>query len=298
MKRIVIVDLAGGIGNQIFLFEMANFISRIDNRVILINKSHIDKKHSNGNSTIEDFILPVHAKFFNLYNVIRIFYVKLGLVLKILNQFKQSIFLVLDESYNLGSSADIRNIVLQRNPKIILVTGFWQNFSYWHDDFDYKLKVEGSRYKELLNRLSTENPVVVHYRIGRINGAWENPWGALSPKYVIESLNSLEKEDKNFRPIWIFSNDINEAKNLFSTTNFAPSNTVFVDDSELRPSEIILLLSKSWALICSNSTFSIVAAKIGKVPNVTVPSNLSRTRQSNILFPVSWHKVTSEWLDA
>ncbi len=43
MRKIVIVDLAGGIGNQIFLIEIANFISSIDNRIIMVNKSNRQK---------------------------------------------------------------------------------------------------------------------------------------------------------------------------------------------------------------------------------------------------------------
>jgi hypothetical protein len=39
MKKIVIVNLAGGLGNQIFLFEAARFIASINNGKILINKT-------------------------------------------------------------------------------------------------------------------------------------------------------------------------------------------------------------------------------------------------------------------
>ena len=39
MKRIIILDLAGGLGNQIFLFEIANFIGSIGDSVIFINKT-------------------------------------------------------------------------------------------------------------------------------------------------------------------------------------------------------------------------------------------------------------------
>ena len=298
MKKIVIVDLAGGIGNQIFLFEIANFIGSIDNRLILMNKSIMDKTHSNGNSTIEDFNFPLHVRFFTLNKVIRKCYLKFGLFLKKYNRFRQSFFLVLDESYNLGRSADIRDIILNRNPKIILITGFWQNFAYWNNDFQYNLKIESTKYKQLSTRLSTEDPIVIHYRLGRIDGMLENPWGALSPNFLINSLRSLKINSENLKPVWIFSNDLNEAKKLLGTIDTVPYDIFLIDDSELRPSEIILLFSKSTTLICSNSTFSIVAARIGNVENVIVPSDLSNNVRGRISLPTSWKTVTSEWLDA
>lgn len=298
MRRVVIVDLAGGIGNQIFLFQMANFVGAIDNRVILVNKTSIDKKHSNGNSTIEDFIFPFQVKFFNLNKVQKKFYIKFGLMLKKLNKFRQSFVFVLDDSYHLEGSSKIKDIILQRKPKIILITGFWQNFSFWNDNFKYRLKIESPKYKKFLNDLQRKNPIVFHYRLGRVEGGWENPWGALSPKFLLESLSVLKIDDKNSRPIWIFSNDLMSAKDLFNAFRFAPYNIFFIDDNDFRPSEVVSLLSKSRTLVCSNSTFSIVAAKMGNVENVIVPSDLSKNFQHDMKFPVSWHKVTPEWLDA
>ena len=66
MKRVVLVDLAGGIGNQVFLFQAANYVASGYKNLILVNTSSIDKNHSGGKSTIADFIFPRNVKFFKL----------------------------------------------------------------------------------------------------------------------------------------------------------------------------------------------------------------------------------------
>jgi hypothetical protein len=62
------------------------------------------------------------------------------------------------------------------------------------------------------------------------------------------------------------------------------------------PSEIMLLFSKANFLICSNSTFSIVAAKIGAVKNVIAPLDLSQNRHENFELPADWKRIPSVWL--
>ena len=73
-------------------------------------------------------------------------------------------------------------------------------------------------------------------------------------------------------------------------------NIRFIDDSGMSPAEIIMLFSKSQFLICSNSTFSIAAAKIGNVPNVVVPSDLAKNSSGNSLTLNKWVRVNSAWL--
>lgn len=86
-----------------------------------------------------------------------------------------------------------------------------------------------------------------------------------------------------------FSNNIDLARCLLKDhTDSEHCNVRFIDDSGMSPAEVIMLFSKSQFLICSNSTFSIVAAKIGNVPNVVVPSDLSKNSSGNILTSNKW----------
>lgn len=297
MKRIIIVDLAGGLGNHIFLFEIANFIGTIGDSVIFINKTEIDRKHSSGKSTIEDFLLPDKVKFFKFNRLINKLYFRFKIFLKKFNSYKQSQSLILDENYNTNDRNKIYDLVSKRNPKLVIISGYWQNFAYWNDDFKYKLKSDGLKFRELLIELESINPIIFHYRLGKFKNSWEHSWGALSPKFLIDALNTLKPNNTSSKIIWVFSNDLLEAKKLIGTIDISPYKIFYIDDLALLPSELMLLFSKAKILICSNSTFSIVAAKIGSIKNVIVPSELSKNSNSSLELPLEWNKVTSVWLN-
>ena len=70
----------------------------------------------------------------------------------------------------------------------------------------------------------------------------------------------------------------------------------FIDDASLSAAEVLKLFSQAQFLICSNSTFSLIAAKIGNVPNVVVPSELSKNSEVRISLPPDWIRVKSLWL--
>ena len=76
--------------------------------------------------------------------------------------------------------------------------------------------------------------------------------------------------------MWVFSNDLPEARNLTAFVNYSPYELVCIDDFELSPTELLMLILISKTLICSNSTFSTLAARIGNVKSVLVPAELSR----------------------
>lgn len=298
MKKIVIVDLAGGLGNQIFLFEVANFVASLHGRLILLNESNIDKKHSHGNSRLDSFKYPRHIKSFKLTKFASKVYIKFHRLFKKTNYWNQSFLLLLDESYNSWNKKALRKFILDRNPKIIIINGFWQDFSYWDGNFVYTLKYEGVKFKGLLNTMKESEPIIFHYRLGVINNQWEHSFGALSPQFLIDSLSVIDLDlDKKSKDIWIFSNDIMHAKQLLASEQFSLHNIVFIDDSEISPAELILLFSSSKILICSNSTFSFAAAKIGAVPKVIIPKVSSKNGHKNLPKIPNWIEIKSSWLN-
>jgi len=298
MKKLLIVDLAGGLGNQIFLNEMAKYVASVDDRIIVFNKSFMDSYHSDGKSTIEDFSSIFDIKYVNLGYLAKKFYVRIMSFLSHMNKYNKSIYFVLNESYNGISKDRITKIILENRPLIIFLNGFWQNFDYWNEPPILNLKNPSVRFNELSKKLAEDSPVIFHYRLGRINDNWEHGWGALSPQFLINSLKIIENNTGNDKKvIWVFSNDIKEASKLITEIEDGRHKILYIDDSGLSPAELMKLLSQSKYLICSNSTFSILAAKIGKIENVVVPNILSKNSQVNLEIPHHWKKIESIWLD-
>jgi len=297
VARVVLVDLAGGLGNQIFLFQAAKFVASVKNSIILVNKSNQDKHHSNGKSSIDEFLFPKTVKFFSLFSSFNKMYISIRNFLRKYNNSNQSLFFILDESYALYERDVIYRLILKKNPSLIIVTGFWQNFEYWDSNFQYTLKSEGKRFLELYNEVKVKDPVFFHYRLGRLNNRWEHGWGALNPIFLSKALAILNRDDNELKMVWIFSNDLPEARKLTESLICLPYQFRYIDDSELSPAELLVLFSISKTLICSNSTFSILAAKIGNVASVVVPSDLSKNGHKSFALPDEWRKVSSIWLD-
>jgi hypothetical protein len=296
--KYVFLELSGGLGNQVFLYETAKHIASVDGRTIILNKFHIDKKHSQGRSTIENFITAENVKYAKRIIIISKILIYTKKYLKYLNKFKQNIIFILGENENEFHKDSLRELILQRRPKIIFIYGFRQDFELWPEKVEYSLMNKSKTYSELSEKSFDLNPIIVHYRLGRINNNWEHSWGALSPQFILNSLN-LFKSVSNIenQKIWIFSNDLSHAKELFLKFNsFENYDIDFIDDYSMSAAEVMKLFSKSRFLICSNSTFSLVAAKIGNVPNVIVPAELSKNYGVIIPFPTNWIPVESVWL--
>lgn len=296
MKKLLIVDLAGGLGNQVFLFETAISLAAINNSIILVNKTNVDKFHSAGKSVIEDFIFPRNVKFFQLNPLLNKVYLRLKKILQLLNNYEQSLSFVLHEDFSSNGFTEIEKVLLQRNPRFIIISGFWQNFAFWDRKFQFELRSESELFRNLAVDLTKKNPIIFHYRLGKINNKWEHGWGALSPRFLETALAVLSKNNVESKIVWVFSNDLTEAKKLIQPLDCSPYEVSYIDDSNILPSEVMLLFSKANFLICSNSTFSIVAAKIGAVKNVIAPLDLSKNGHKNFELPVHWKRIPSAWL--
>ena len=298
-KSYIVVELAGGLGNQIFLLEMAKYLSLLNGSKVLVNLSHIDSKQFNGKSTIEDLQFEKNIKLFR-YNPI---FKKLSdyskKYLAILNKIKQNLILILDESEFASGNIALEKMIINRKPKFILIFGFWQNFTYWQSEAKYVLKNPSQKYLDACELLKLQKPIVFHYRIGNYGTKWEYQWGILGPNYLKNCLDYFNLDLKeNTKVVWIFSDDPNNAQEFLRSVQM-PKNFVimYFCDTDMSPAEIFMLFSQSSYIICGNSTFSIAAAKIGNVENVIIPDALSKYETISMLFPNNWIRIKSVWLD-
>jgi len=298
-KSYIIVELAGGLGNQIFLLEMAKYLASLNGSKVLVNLSHIDSKQFNGKSTIEDLQFEKNIKLFRYNRILKKLSDYSKKYLSIVNKIKQNIILVLDESEFTSGNNSLEKIVIARKPRLIIIFGFWQDFTYWQSEPKYVLKNPSQKYLDACKLMKLQQPIVFHYRIGSYGTKWEYQWGILSPDYLKNCLNYFNSDIKeNTKVVWIFSDNPNNAQEFLRGVQM-PKNFVisFFDDTNMSPAEIFMLISQSSYMICSNSTFSIAAARIGNVENVIIPDALSKYGTVSMCIPNSWVRIKSVWLD-
>ena len=297
--KFLLVELSGGLGNQIFQLEMARSLVNSGSRKMIIDVSNIDSQQFGGKSTIESFLFQPDVLIIKYGQYIKKFTNTFKRYLKYLNRINQRFVLVLDEVGMGLNINEVGQLVQSRNSKFIVVFGYYQDFAYWSAPDNYELRNPGKVYSDLV-RLNTEyRPIILHYRVGSFGTVWEYQWGILNPNYFDAALSLLNKNSSiRKNPIWVFSDNTHEVKNIIKDSHVLDKYSFnFIDDSELSPAELFILFSKSQYLICSNSTFSLAAAKVGNVPNVIAPANLSKYSRIMISMPERWNQLDSVWLD-
>lgn len=297
-KRYVFADLAGGLGNQIFILEFAKYISNLNNGEIILNLTHIDSEQFGGKSTIKDFTFTDNYKSYKLSPALKRILDFFKRFSTIVNRINRRFVFVMDELEFKTQKYSIEHLIHNNNPKFIFISGFWQNFEYWRDIFKYEIKDYSADYLSYFKLIQQNNPIIFHYRIGDFGQKWQYQWGILSPKFLTSCLNEIN-EDRNDekKQVWIFSDNIAVAKR-FIQEEILPSNfdLNYIMDSQMKPAEVLLLLSKCSILICSNSTFSLAAAKIGNVKTVFIPDALSKFDVVDFATPKEWVKMKSIWM--
>lgn len=297
-KRYIFVDLAGGLGNQIFILEFAKYISNLNNGEIILNLTHIDSEQFGGKSTIKDFTFTNNYKSYKLNPALKRILDVSKRFSTVVNRINRRFVFVMNEVEFKAKKYSIEHLVQNNNPKFIFVSGFWQNFEYWQEVFEYEMKDHSADYFSYFKLILQNNPIIFHYRIGDFGQKWQYQWGILSPKFLTSCLCKIN-EDRNDekKQVWIFSDNIAVAKS-FIQKEFFPSNfeIKYIMDSQMKPAEVLLLLSKSSILICSNSTYSLAAAKIGKVKTVFIPDTLSKFDVVDFATPKDWVKMKSIWM--
>jgi hypothetical protein len=297
VPKIIILSLSGGLGNQIFLLKFASFVSSIDNRNIYILNHRNPHSPNNHEPSFKDFYITSDFRIFKHNNILLFLFLKLGQYTQKISDLFPKILLLLGLNQHGMTPGEIRELISTQNPLIVLITGFWQDFSFW-DKSTYTLKKESKGFQHLYVELIERKPIIFHYRLGKIGNRFEHGWGALSPKYFLESVIEMDSiVSAKKAPIWIFSNDLEHAKTLLIDTKILNHQIYFVDDTLLSSAEIMILFSKAKYLICSNSTLSIAAAKLGSVENVIVPKFLSTRGSVTFKYPAGWRSVESDWLE-
>lgn len=297
-KKYIFVDLAGGLGNQIFILEFAKYISNLNNGEIILNLTHIDSEQFGGKSTIRDFTFTHNYKSFKLNPTLKRILDISRRFSSVINRINRRFVFVMDEVEFKTKKYSIEQLMQNNNPKFIFISGFWQNFEYWQNVFEYEIKDPSADYLLYSSLIQKHNPIMFHYRIGEFGQKWQYQWGILSPKFLSACLWKINEDRHEMKKqVWIFSDNIEVAKS-FIQKEFLPSNFEinYIMDSQMKPAEILLLLSKSSSLICSNSTFSLAAAKIGNVQTVFIPDALSKFDIVDFATPKKWVKMKSIWI--
>ena len=282
--------MAGGIGNQLFILSAGTYYSLQNKENVIFDFSRYD--HG----------IPPHGSDIRLLSPDLVFQYRpfRNLVIAGLEKISDRISHALFPTYTspgVGYDPALETHVLED-----MIFGYFQTYKYLEnpkvrDVIDSLFLGSVSEWFKKCSSEMLEFPTIsVHIRRGDYMKV-KDSFGVLSGNYYNSAINSaLENSSIKFARVLVFSDDIDAAKQILSQLDVSLP-VQFAEPQEDSPEETLLLMSKSDALVISNSSFSWWAAQLGnKSKFVVYPSKWLRGMlDPDDLFPPDWHPQESQW---
>ena len=236
-QRDVVVELQGGLGNQLFGWAAGFVLSKKINCGLALDISQL---HQRG----------YQLDSFNFGTSVRIINAKRNLTSRVTNRFKINIYR--EESFRHDLRFD--NI---SSPKIL--QGYFQSWKY-HATFQEEIYANvralanvSDEFKDLNTRFNYGNLTAIHVRRGDYK-TLEEYHGTVKVDYYEKALERVAQIEGLTTPFIVFSDEPEEARKV------VPGALAYLGpETGLSPAETMILMSRCKTLIGANSSFSLWA---------------------------------------
>jgi hypothetical protein len=268
-QNFIIVDLVGGLGNQLFGLAFGSAMSEKLNCKLKLDKSLI---HFGSNNTrrleIQNFDFGLSSFQMQQSNLVKFF-----------SGAKNNFFKKISGKIIMTWRRTIVEKNLQNENKKInkRYSGYFQDWMFAdylmikNLNFFPVLRNEKIENSELFQNLINLNPIIVHIRLGdylKLSNVYE----ILPERYYQSAIEILIKSNE-LAPIWLIVEDLEQVKEFYpNLVNLA--KRIIDKNQNLEDHEVFYLMTKSNNLVASNSTFSFWASWfiLNNGGNVIVPS--------------------------
>jgi len=254
----IIIQIRGGLGNQLFTYAFAYSLARKYNKRLIIDRNIYDTSY-----VLRKYMLDYFPNITNPFLIKcspgrnRMFLV----VYKLIRKFK------IDYLYQATCIKEEKEFELQ-NIKVcegnIHLDGYWQNYRYFNEYRDEIKKMFSCSVKILegfevyINVIKNQSSVAIHIRRG--DYVTFNGGECLSTDYYADAMKYCEDIISNVH-FYVFTDDVQYCKTLFQNSK----NVTFISDM-LKTIDIqeFFLMTICSHFIIANSSFSWWAAYLGE----------------------------------
>jgi hypothetical protein len=307
--------LAGGLGNQLFQIACAKSIAKDKEVGVIVNLLN-PRLNSHNLPEVSEFDLPKNFKLIylnrNLYLlrkfsslVLRISIKQadsrsMSLLLWFLKQVLKLLFSISEISISDIATSDNVGYSKIETRSGTLLLGYFQSYlwSEKEDTFDFMKRISIPRktfhsyhdYKALADK---SDPIVVHIRLG--DYLLEKNFGVPSESYYRDAISQFMEANQN-RSIWLFSDNLNEAK-VFLDPRYESRVRTFpeLQNSTYKTFQVMKLGSD---FVIANSTFSWWAAYLntGQNPTIVCPKPWFRSQlEPKSIIPPTWRRSDARY---
>jgi hypothetical protein len=287
------VEIAGGLGNQLFMFYAGLYFQEKYQRKVIFDTSDLSRiqgLHPGANiqtlGLLDDYLTISRSNISNF---------KVDRVTSGLRRF------VNRNSHGVTFSSEEIGFINPNSipPEVKRIRGYFQSWIYF-DSLSEKpilsLKNLSSPSKWLLEkteRAKRENVLSLHVRRGDYALPANRKNGILSLSYYKEALINAGDYDS----IWIFTDSPKEVE--YDFLQLGCSFETIIPPKNSDPVESLLLMAATKKIIISNSTYSWWSAMIaGDASVVYAPSKWYEFREDpSKLIPDNWKRIPSEWVE-
>ena len=299
-KKYLIAELAGGLGNQLFIFFAAEYFSKITGRDLILDCSHVDFNHSKFDICSLNISNRVTRKRQTKLNK---FFKR---VKDFINYRFKFVYFLLFREQIIGDEIILETSkILTLKCKRIRLRGFFHNFEYFEKVktdvlkkiIDYDKTYRCTDYFQKLES-SDKYTIGIHVRRGDYLATPET-LGNLDSKYYVEILQEIEKSHACSKALlFIFTDDLKYCEDLVLNSSYSGKVIYRVSKKEEDPMHDLILMSNLDLLYISNSTFAIVAGLIC-AGQVIAPSPIRKKQRPHenfdVNFPTSWKVLPARW---
>lgn len=290
----IIVNLMGGLGNQMFQYAFGKSLSLRLNKKLIVDKRFLLENTNNPDVTPRDFELSV----FSITDVITVYDHGFGLGKAFPYRLNKLIDPIIEKlkSQIVFTDNDALDTILKTKSSKIILSGYFQKETYFineenniRNSFVFKNELSGDNLV-IKNKIANSNSVSLHVRRGdyvssQKTGAYH---GVCSLEYYTEAIQTLTAlfQDLHF---FVFSDDIEWCKVNLNI----PGEVTFISNNKGANSYIDMqLMSLCKHNIIANSSFSWWGAWLNRSKNKVVIAPKKWFTDSSIdikdLYPKNW----------
>ena len=277
----IILNLQGGLGNQIYQYNFALLLAKRLKTKIIVNDEIIRR----GNFINELSKIGIKHKRFNTI-LGYILYIICSIVYKFnLKKYINSKYIYFYLDPQTGYDPEAERIY----SKIIFLNGYFQNHEYLVENLqDIQNMIYDSISKNSKNQF-TSNQVCVHVRRGDyLDTNNKAIFSKLDVDYYLKAMDLINSQQEEKLLFKIFSNDIEFCKSTFKKLSY---QLVFIENTD--PIDDFKEMIQCNHFIIANSTFSLLASIYSRAAGkfIIAPRQWFQQDQDDSLVPKSYLRI-------